>query len=118
MPRIPRRDEDHENDQEDRDGGQPQAELARHGAADDSSVTQEAPQHDDGTPAGGEEGVRDAGREEGARENYVRAGDGGTAEGARRGGSIQDLIAGRSDEDRDRVSVVNEPHGDPDDEYR
>jgi predicted ABC-type transport system involved in lysophospholipase L1 biosynthesis ATPase subunit len=47
-----------------------------------------------------------------------RAHAGEAPAGAKRAGNIQDLLAGRDAEDQGRVSVVNEPHGDPDDEYR
>jgi phospholipid/cholesterol/gamma-HCH transport system ATP-binding protein len=99
MPRIPRSRRDDEGD---------------HGASDADA------RHDDHHASGDGEAVAhdDTTREHAAHDAH----DGETREAPRAEGSrsgIQELLAGRDrEEDQGRVSVVNEPHGDPDDEYR
>ena len=70
MPRIPRKRDDGGEDQptrEETQAGEPQSELSSRGPADDSSAPYDAPPAGQDTPAGGEEGVRDAAQEEEAR---------------------------------------------------
>src|SRR5918998_138176 len=77
MPRIGRR-RDSEGDGTERGapegGGEPQSELSSRGPADDSAAPYDNPPADSGTPAGGDEGVRDASQEEEAR-SQVRVTD-------------------------------------------
>jgi phospholipid/cholesterol/gamma-HCH transport system ATP-binding protein len=103
MPRIPRRRRTGHDD--------PRAEipLKRQDLSDadaGSPPTESGPVGQD-VPAGGEGGVRDAARQESARENYLADGDG---DGAREEATAE--------HETSRVSVVNEPHSDADDEYR
>jgi phospholipid/cholesterol/gamma-HCH transport system ATP-binding protein len=63
MPRIPRR----RGESDEAAGGEPQAELSSRGPADDNAAPHDHEPVGQDTPAGGEEGVRDAGQEESAR---------------------------------------------------
>jgi phospholipid/cholesterol/gamma-HCH transport system ATP-binding protein len=63
MPRIPRR----RSESDESDGGEPQNELTSRGPADDDAAPHDHGPAGTDVPAGGEEGVRDAGREESAR---------------------------------------------------
>jgi phospholipid/cholesterol/gamma-HCH transport system ATP-binding protein len=63
MPRIPRR----RDEPDEAAGGEPQSELSSRGPADDQAAPHDAPPAGPDTPAGGEEGVRDASQEEEAR---------------------------------------------------
>ena len=118
MPRIPRLRRDGDNDEG--VGGEPQNELSSRGPADDDSITHDAPPAGQDAPAGGEEGVREAAREESARSNYVGSEESG-------GGGRERFVLDREgnarpeteEEERKRVSVVHEPLPDGhEDEYK
>src|SRR5687768_5301584 len=103
MPRIPRsrREEGDESA-----GGEPQNELSSRGPADDDAAPHDSGPVGQDTPAGGEEGVRDAARDESSRERFVLD---------REGNARPET----EEEERKRVSVVHEPLPDGhDDEYK
>ena len=123
MPRIPRLRRNGEDDE----GGEPQRDLESRGPADDDAVTHEAPPAGRDTPAGGDEGVREAQREESAREQYLRDETDEQTEREertrykldRQGQARPETEEEREDrEERGRVSVVEDREGGDDDEYK
>jgi phospholipid/cholesterol/gamma-HCH transport system ATP-binding protein len=117
MPRIPRLRRDGGDEGA---GGEPQNELSSRGPADDNAAPHDSGPVGQGTPAGGEEGVRDATRDESARSAVGGAGDEGDGGRERfvldREGNARPETA---EEEQQRVSVVHEPLPDGhDDEYK
>ena len=115
MPRIPRR----RDESDEAAGGEPQSELSSRGPADDNAAPHDHEPAGQDTPAGGEAGVRDAGREESARSAISvtdeHDDDGGARERAERREAREQRELDRQDDDEYKWHTGEQrPTGAPD----